>query len=263
MAGMPEQLIESELFGHEQGAFTGAIRYRRGAFELAHGGTIFLDEIGDLSAALQVKLLRVLQEGQIERIGEEKTRSIDVRVIAATNRDLRADVEARRFRQDLFFRLNVFPVDAVPLRDRREDIPLLAAHFISLCCHRLNRPEPRLTQHNVKQLQAYHWTGNVRELHNVIERALIVSNGGRLDFNLPATANKTLTTETDNAPPGRTTLPYNEVERLARDRDNIIAALKLTGGRVSGPDGAANLLGIKSTTLTSRMKSLGVDRKAT
>ena len=262
-AAIPRELFESEFFGHTRGAFTGALKDRTGRFELADGGTIFLDEVGEIPLELQSKLLRVLQEGQIERIGEEKTRSVDVRVIAATNRDLRADVEARRFRQDLFFRLNVFPVDAVPLRDRREDIPLLAAHFISLCCHRLNRPEPRLTQHNVKQLQAYHWTGNVRELHNVIERALIVSNGGRLEFNLPATANKTLTTETDNTPPGRTALPYNEAERLARDRDNIIAALKLTSGRVSGPDGAANLLGIKSTTLTSRMKSLGVDRKDT
>jgi transcriptional regulator with GAF, ATPase, and Fis domain len=206
-------------------------------------------------------LLRVLQEGQFERLGEEITRSVDVRVIAATNRDLRADVEARRFRQDLFFRLNVFPVDAVPLRDRKEDIPLLAAHFISLCCQRLNRPEPRLTRHNVNQLQAYHWTGNVRELHNVIERAIIVSNGGRLEFSLPTTATTLPNTDEKTAPTRRIAMPYNETERLARDRENIIAALRLCGGRVSGPDGAASLLGVKATTLTSRMKSLGIERK--
>lgn len=261
-AAIPRELFESEFFGHTKGAFTGALKDRTGRFELADGGTIFLDEVGEIPLELQSKLLRVLQEGEIERVGDDKTRHIDVRVIAATNRDLRADVEAKRFRQDLYFRLNVFPVEAVPLRERKEDIPQLAAHFISLCCQRLNRPEPRLTQLNVKQLQAYCWTGNVRELHNVIERALIVSNGGRLDFNLPTKGNTIPheLMEPMDTPLSRATLPYNEAERLSRDRANIIAALKITGGRVSGEDGAASLLGIKPTTLTSRMKSLGVGR---
>jgi len=229
-----------------------------GRFELADGGTIFLDEVGEIPLDQQGKLLRVLQEGQIERVGEERTRSIDVRVIAATNRDLRADVDARRFREDLYFRLNVFPVEAVPLRDRIDDIPLLAAHFTTLISRRLNRPEPRLTQANVKQLQSYHWPGNIRELQNVIERAIIVSTGNRLQFSLPGTGLDTGTDESVSMPEAVQTVPYNESERLARDRANILAALRLTDGKVSGKDGAAKLLGIKPTTLASRMKALGV-----
>lgn len=261
-AAVPRELFESEFFGHVKGAFTGAVKDRAGRFELADGGTIFLDEVGEIPLELQSKLLRVLQEGQFERIGEEKTRNIDVRVIAATNRDLKADVDAQRFREDLFFRLNVFPIAAVPLRKRTQDIPLLAQHFIQVLCGKLNRPEPRMTQANVRQLQAYDWKGNVRELQNVIERALIVSKGNRLQFDLSTGDTKSETgyaetPETDSS----SNLPYNETERLARDRANIVAALQLSGGRVSGAEGAAGLLDIKPTTLASRMRALGISKK--
>ena len=261
-AAIPKGLFESEFFGHVKGAFTGAIKDRTGRFELADGGTIFLDEVGEIPLELQSKLLRVLQEGQIERVGEEKTRNINVRVIAATNRDLKADAEAKLFREDLYFRLNVFPVEVVPLRTRSSDIPLLAAHFISLLCKRYNRDQPSLTQANVKQLQAYHWPGNVRELQNIIERAVIVITGGRLEFDLPGKpsvpAHETSTLE----PEVNTAQFFNEQERLARDRSNIIAALEVTGGKVSGKQGAAELLGIKPTTLASRMNSLGIEKSS-
>lgn len=257
-AAIPRELFESEFFGHIRGAFTGATRDRTGRFELADGGTIFLDEVGEIPLELQSKLLRVLQEGQFERLGEEKTRSIDVRVIAATNRNLRSDVTARTFREDLYFRLNVFPVEALPLRQRRDDIPQLAQHFITCICRGLNRPEPRMTQANVKQLQAYAWPGNVRELQNVIERAMIISRDKRLQFNLPGNDDKTTSKPIASAEQPPTGMPYPESERLARDRANIIAAMNLANWRVSGNNGAAELLEIKATTLTSRIKSLGI-----
>lgn len=262
-AAIPKELFESEFFGHVKGAFTGAIKDRTGRFELADGGTIFLDEVGEIPLELQSKLLRVLQEGQIERVGEERTRNINVRVIAATNRDLKADAEAKMFREDLYFRLNVFPVEVVPLRSRSSDIPLLAAHFIALLCKRYNRVESRLTQANVKQLQAYHWPGNVRELQNIMERAVIVGTRGRLEFDLPgkktnASILATGTVESDV----NTAQPFDEQERLERDRCNIIAALEITGGKVSGKQGAAELLGIKPTTLASRMNSLGIEKSS-
>ena len=261
-AAIPADLFESEFFGHIKGAFTGAVKDRTGRFELADGGTIFLDEVGEIPVELQSKLLRVLQEGQIERVGEENTRSVDVRVVAATNRDLKADVDARRFREDLFFRLNVFPIEAVPLRNRIDDIPLLATHFITLICRRQNRAQPTLTRSNLKQLQDYHWPGNIRELQNVIERAIIVCQGSRLQFNLPGKSTATDSTNRQPAHDETTALLYTETERLRRDRTNILAALQLTNGRVSGEDGAAELLGIKPTTLASRMKALGVKKKA-
>jgi PAS domain S-box-containing protein len=262
-AAIPKELFESEFFGHVKGAYTGAIRDRTGRFELADSGTIFLDEVGEIPLELQSKLLRVLQEGQIERVGEEKTRNIDVRVISATNRDLKADAEAKLFREDLYFRLNVFPVEVVPLRERISDIPLLAAHFVALICKRYNRDEPGLTQANVKQLQAYQWPGNVRELQNIIERAIIVGTSGRLEFDLPGKASvpihENIEVETDLG----MAQPFNEQERLARDRTNIIAALKMTDGKVSGKEGAAELLGIKPTTLASRMTSLSIEKSST
>ena len=259
-AAIPRDLFESEFFGHVKGAFTGALKDRSGRFELADGGTIFLDEVGEIPLELQSKLLRVLQEGQIERVGEEKTRDINVRVIAATNRDLKAEVDAKRFREDLFFRINVFPIVAVPLRERLDDIQLLATHFIGLICRRLKRPEPNLTQANLKQLQSYHWPGNIRELQNVIERSIILSPGKLLEFNLPG---KPATTETIAKEPveeDTPALPYNEAERQTRDRANILAALRLANGKISGQGGAAQLLGIKPTTLASRMKTLGVKK---
>jgi len=259
-AAIPRDLFESEFFGHVKGAFTGAFKDRTGRFELADGGTIFLDEVGEIPLELQSKLLRVLQEGQIERVGEEKTRTVDVRVIAATNRDLKTDVDARNFREDLFFRLNVFPIEAAPLRDRVDDIPLLATHFIALIGRRLNRPEPNLTHANLKQLQTYLWPGNIRELQNVIERAIIVSKGGRLQFNLPGVDVKTDFVSIEPAADESDIHPFTETQRLARDRANILAALRLTNGRISGEGGAAELLGIKPTTLASRMKALGVEK---
>src|SRR5262245_44232460 len=179
-AAVPRELYESEFFGHAKGAFTGALRDRAGRFELADGGTLFLDEVGEIPLELQAKLLRVLQEGELERVGEERTRKVNVRVIAATNRDLRNEAEAGRFRQDLYYRLSVFPVELPPLRKRTEDIPLLAEHFLALASRNLGRPKPRLTLANVQQLQRYEWPGNVRELQHVIERAVITADGTRL-----------------------------------------------------------------------------------
>ena len=259
-AAIPRELFESEFFGHVKGAFTGAVKDRTGRFDLADGGTIFLDEVGEIPLELQSKLLRVLQEGQFERVGEEKTRTVDVRVVAASNRDLKEDIEAKRFREDLFFRLNVFPIEAVPLRGRIDDITLLATHFIALVCRRLNCPEPNLTQANIKQLQAYRWPGNIRELQNVIERAIIISKGKQLQFSLPSKGVESDTISIVSAGEVAENVTFTETERLARDRANILTALRLTNGKMSGEDGAAELLGIKPTTLASRIKALGVEK---
>ena len=258
-AAIPHELFESEFFGHVKGAFTGAIKDRAGRFELADGGTIFLDEVGEIPLNLQSKLLRVLQEGQYERVGEEQTRNVDVRLIAATNKNLKIEVENQAFREDLFFRLNVFPVEAVPLRKRLEDIPLLAQHFIIIICKKLNQPEPRLTKADIKQLQSYGWQGNIRELQNVIERAIITSKGNRLQFDLPTdnvgTVSKSRTNHLDE---DVLQVPYTETERLAHDRENIVLALTLSNNKISGVNGAAEILGIKPTTLASRIKNFGI-----
>ncbi len=267
-AAIPHELFESEFFGHQKGAFTGAIKERIGRFELADGGTIFLDEVGEIPLDLQSKLLRVLQEGQLERVGDSQTRTVDVRIIAATNRDLKAEVEDKRFREDLYFRLNVFPIEALPLRKRRDDIPLLAQHFITLISRKLNRTEPQLSRANVKQLQAYNWPGNIRELQNIIERAIIICQNSHLIFDLPSDmlANSPLRQTIDKSATGAmfdpdTTnqQPYNESERLERDRENIRLALAACKGKISGDNGAAQLLGIKPTTLSSRIKKLGME----
>jgi len=184
-ASIPKELYESEFFGHVKGAFTGAVKDRAGRFEAADGGTLFLDEVGEIPVDLQSKFLRVLQEQQYERVGEERTRKVDVRIIAATNRDLKKDVEAGHFRQDLYYRLHVFPLEMVPLRERKEDIPLLAEHLLALAAKRLNFPKPRLTKALVAKLQRYDWPGNIRELQNVIERSLIVSEQQELQFDVP------------------------------------------------------------------------------
>jgi len=258
-AAIPRELFESEFFGHVKGSFTGALKDRAGRFELADGGTIFLDEVGEIPLDMQSKLLRVLQEREFERVGEERTRAVDVRVIAATNQDMKVDVEANKFREDLFYRLNVFPIEAVPLRQRIQDIPLLLQHFISIISSKLNLPEPRLTQANVKQLQSYQWPGNIRELQNVIERAIILSKGGRLQFKLPTTSKEPDTSLRASWEPS-SELPYTETERLERDRINIMAALQFAKGKISGTDGAAEFLCIKPTTLASRMKKLGIKK---
>jgi transcriptional regulator with GAF, ATPase, and Fis domain len=256
-AAVPRELYESEFFGHAKGSFTGALRERAGRFELADGGTLFLDEIGEIPIDLQAKLLRVLQEGELERVGDDRTRKVNVRVVAATNRNLKAEAEAGRFRQDLYYRLSVFPVELPPLRKRIEDVPLLADHFLELSARKLGRPKPRLTLANVQQLQQYHWPGNVRELQHVIERAMITATGGRLAMELPAGENARPIPSTAA---GGAVKVRTDAELRKLEADNIRAALEVTKGKVYGSGGAAELLGIKPTTLASRMKALGLAR---
>lgn len=261
-AAIPRELFESEFFGHVKGAFTGAIRDRVGRFELADGATLFLDEVGEIPIELQGKLLRVLQEQQFERVGEERTRRVDVRIIAATNRSLKDETAMGRFREDLFYRLNVFPITAAPLRDRLEDIAPIAQHLLEAALRKLRAGDVRLTAGDVEQLKAYPWPGNVRELENVIERAVILATNGRLRIELPQ-ARLRSDRVAATTPSKATDRPVTEAERRQRDRDNIVAALATAGGRVFGRGGAAELLGLKPTTLASRMKTLGIQaRKA-
>ena len=259
-AAVPRELFESEFFGHARGAFTGALRDRVGRFELADGGTLFLDEVGEIPLDLQGKLLRVLQERSFERVGEERTRAVDVRLVAATNRDLKEEVRRGRFRGDLYFRLNVFPIGATPLRERPEDIPLIAQHMLTGAAHRLGVPEPRLTEGDVRRLVRHRWPGNVRELENVIERGVILAQRGRLRLDLPDLDEAGPSEAAGGAPasasPGHR--PRNEAERRARDRAEIVEALAQCGGKVSGPGGAAELLGLRPTTLASRIKAHGI-----
>ena len=255
---VPETLFESEFFGHMKGSFTGAMKDKPGKFELADGGTIFLDEIGEVPLAMQAKLLRVLQEKEIERVGDTRTRTVNVRIIAATNRDLKKEAEAGRFRQDLFYRLSVFPIEIPPLRERRDDIAPLAAHFVQHTARRMNRPAPRVTQATMTQLTAHDWAGNVRELQNAVERAVILSQGGPLRFELP----EPKTAETTKVPKAATPSMMLTRDELKRhERESIVAALKQSGGKIFGPGGAAELLGMKPTTLASRIKALKVARK--
>jgi transcriptional regulator with GAF, ATPase, and Fis domain len=263
-ASISRELYESEFFGHVKGAFSGAIKDRAGRFEAADGGTLFLDEVGEIPIDLQSKLLRVLQEGQYERVGEEKTRQVDVRIIAATNRNLKKDIGRGRFRQDLYYRLSVFPIEVAPLRYRKGDVPLLAEHFLGLIQKRENRNLQRLSAANLKQLQGYHWPGNVRELQNVIERAVITSQRGSLHFVLPddedfGRATTTPAHDSGNDA-GSEVLPESEMRR--RERQNIIAALRKCSWKVYGTDGAAELLGIKPTTLSSRIKKMKISKVA-
>ena len=254
-AAIPRELYESEFFGHAKGAFTGALRDRAGRFELADRGTLFLDEIGEIPLDLQAKLLRVLQEGELERVGEERTRRVDVRVVAASNRNLRAEAEAGRFRQDLFYRLSVFPMEIPPLRKRVEDIALLAEHFLDRLARQLGRPRPRLTLANVAELQRYLWPGNVRELQHVLERACIVSTSGRLEFDLPTQTPRRSNTSPEALGSERI---LTVAEMLVFETKNIRAALASSKGKIYGPNGAAARLGMKPTTLTSRIKALGI-----
>jgi transcriptional regulator with GAF, ATPase, and Fis domain len=243
-------LVESELFGHEKGAFTGAVGRRIGRFEIADGGTLFLDEIGDLPLDLQVKLLRVLQEGELERVGGARQIRVDVRVIAATHRDLEALVREGRFRADLFYRLHVFPIRTPALRERPEDIPDLVRYFVLKYAAKLGKRIESVPKQLLDGLAAYGWPGNVRELANVIERSVILSQGTTLELDGLLPAQPTMTSVPAQA--GQT---LEELERL-----HIVEALDQTGWRVSGPKGAAVLLGLKPTTLEARMKKLGVRR---
>jgi transcriptional regulator with GAF, ATPase, and Fis domain len=262
-AAIPDKLFESEFFGHVKGAFTGAGMDRAGRVEVADGGTLFLDEIGEIPTGLQAKLLQVLQEQQFERVGENRTRKVDVRIVAATNRDLQEEVEAGRFRDDLFYRISVFPIEVPPLRERREDVSLLAAHFVKTSAQKMNTQAPQLTKGNIEQLQAYDWPGNVRELQNVVERAVIFAQTGALSFDFVRLRRSTSRGSADLvAPtlrPAPTILTDSELKR--RERDSILSALAQTNGKISGPRGAAELLGMKPTTLASRIKALGLKSK--
>jgi transcriptional regulator with GAF, ATPase, and Fis domain len=260
-ASIPKDLFESEFFGHTRGAFTGAVKDRAGRFEAAEGGTLFLDEIGEIPLDLQSKLLRVLQEKSYERVGEDRTRQTDVRVIAATNRNLEHAVAAGRFREDLYYRLNVFPIQVPPLRDRMEDVALLAKHFIESSVRELGCHKPRLTRAAITKLQNYHWPGNIRELRNVIERAIIISRGGALDFDLPVTEATVVPSRI--APHAKCDaepefLTEAELQRL--ERNNLLAILEKTRWKIKGADGAAELLGVKPTTLKARIKKMGLRR---
>ena len=247
-AAIPFDLLESELFGHERGAFTGAIAQKIGRFEMADTGTLFLDEIGDLPPALQPKLLRVLQEQEFERLGSGRTHRINVRVVAATHRDLTEMVALNEFRSDLYYRLNVFPVLLPPLRERRQDIPGLVLHFVETFSRRMGKPIRHIPPETLEAFTLYSWPGNVRELQNLIERAVIRSNDGVLPNPLPATESDPVTlrpaqgTFTDSA------------------RAVILQALRATGWVIGGPSGAAARLGLKRTTLIAKMKKLGISR---
>jgi transcriptional regulator with GAF, ATPase, and Fis domain len=271
-ASVPRELFESEFFGHTKGSFTGAVKDRVGRFQLADRGTLFLDEVGEIPLDLQSKLLRVLQEGEFERVGEDATRHVDVRVVAATNRDLGHESEERRFREDLYYRLSVFPIYVPPLRERKADIPQLARHFIRLACRRTGLTEPNLTEGAVRAMQDYDWPGNIRELQHVIERAVILGRGRSLPLDLRSNSRRSAAPETP-APPLHSAAPESAAPLRPRsagapvltmqqlhelEMANYRAALKQSGGKVYGADGAAALLGIPPTTLASRLKSLGI-----
>ncbi|MFZ1136273.1 MAG: sigma 54-interacting transcriptional regulator [Candidatus Korobacteraceae bacterium] len=248
-AAIPLDLLESELFGHERGAFTGAIAQKVGRFELADRGTLFLDEVGDIPPALQPKLLRVLQEQEFERLGSTKTHQVDVRLVAATNRDLNGMASRGEFRSDLYYRLNVFPVVLPPLRERREDIPALVSHFAEMFGRRMDKRIERIPEETMLALSSYAWPGNVRELQNLIERAVILSDDGVLPNPLPTTATQSVI----DSPAAATTLKDSE-------RNLILRTLESVGWVIGGRKGAASSLGLKRTTLIHKMKRLGISR---
>jgi formate hydrogenlyase transcriptional activator len=247
-AAIPFDLLESELFGHEKGAFTGAIAQKIGRFEMAHTGTLFLDEIGDLPPAVQPKLLRVLQEQEFERLGSGRTHRIDVRLVAATHHDLAQMVTRNEFRSDLYYRLNVFPILLLPLRERRQDIPPLVTHFVEIFSRRMGKPIRHIPLETLAAFSSYSWPGNIRELQNLIERAVIRSDDGILPNPLPAEENKPVT-----PPPAQGT--FSDSTRTV-----ILQALKATGWVIGGTGGAAAKLGLKRTTLIAKMKKLGISR---
>ncbi|GJM21453.1 MAG: hydrogenase-4 transcriptional activator [Planctomycetota bacterium] len=270
-AAVPRDLFESEFFGHVRGAFTGATSDRKGRFQVADGGTLFLDEVGEIPLELQGKLLRVLQEGQFSPVGSDRAVSVDVRLVAATNRDLSQAVAEGSFREDLYYRLSVFPVNVPPLRARMQDVPALAMHFLRQLTSRRAAPSPVLRRRDVAALTAYHWPGNVRELQNVIERAVILASSDRLHFDLADSASARAhqgevpgKTQALGNNGGRSDAPsrdfLTEDERVARLRADIRAALHAADGKLSGPGGAAELLGLRPSTLSSRMRALGMKR---
>lgn len=260
---VPRELFESEFFGHLKGAFTGAHQERIGRCELADKGSLFLDEVGEIPLDLQSKLLQVLQDRQFSRVGEDRTRSVDVRVIAATNRNLLKDVSEHRFREDLYYRLTVFPIEVPPLRERRGDIPMLIEHFLQRASHEFGRPIPTVSKADMTEMYDYDWPGNVRELRNVVERAMILSHGGQVRLR-PAIGHG----PADDAGPEHTVQSaicrqrcVTEDEMRQLQRENILAALSLANWQISGQDGAAQLLGVNPSTLAGRMKSLHIQRR--
>jgi len=264
-ASIPRELFESEFFGHVRGSFTGAVKDRAGRFETAEGGTIFLDEVGEIPLDIQNKLLRVLQERRYERVGDDRTRRADVRVVAATNRDLKKEAATGRFLEDLYYRLNVFPIQVPPLRERMDDIPLLAKHFVDLSTRELKCAKPRLTRAAVTKLQSYDWPGNVRELRNVIERGVILARGGVLEFDLPIAGQSAPAVRPSrgiepSAASGTQPKFLTEAELERFERDNLLLALEAAHWKIGGRDGAAELLGVKPTTLLSRMDKWGLKK---
>jgi len=248
-AAIPATLLESELFGHEKGAFTGALTQKIGRFELADRGTLFLDEVGEIPLELQPKLLRAIQEQEFERLGSNRTIRVNVRIVAATNRDLKAMMEEGRFRSDLYYRLNVFPIRVPPLRERKQDIPLLVRYFAQKFAQRMGKRIDSIPAGAMAALTHYSWPGNIRELQNLIERSVILSRSSVLEITVP-----------EAGLPGVRSMPAAQI-RAAAERDRIMRALRQTRGVVGGPRGAAALLGLKRTTLQSRMKKLGIRRE--
>jgi formate hydrogenlyase transcriptional activator len=246
-AAIPTGLLESELFGHERGAFTGAITQKIGRLELADQGTLFLDEVGDIPLEIQPKLLRALQEREFERLGSTHTKKVNVRLVAATNRDLEKMIEDREFRSDLYYRLNVFPIRIPPLRERPEDIPLLVRYFTQKYARRMEKQIESIPSSAMRRLTSWHWPGNIRELQNFIERSVILTRGSALEVPIGALGNNI-------GNPAAVATPRDSTER-----DEILHVLKETNGRVAGPNGAAARMGLKRTTLISRMKKLGID----
>jgi DNA-binding NtrC family response regulator len=249
-AAIPSGLLESELFGHEKGAFTGAVAQRIGRFELADGGTLFLDEVGDIPLELQSKLLRVLQEQEFERLGSTRTQRVDVRIVAATNRNLEQMVGEKQFREDLYFRLNVFPIRIPPLRERTADIPLLVRHYVEKYAQRMNKKIETIPEETLSALRRHSWPGNIRELQNLIERAVIMTPGSVLDLAIDELSHSTPTAST-----GSTATTLEDMER-----ERILQVLQETGAVIGGPQGAAARLGLKRTTLLSKMQRLGISR---
>ncbi|HEY0431898.1 MAG TPA: sigma 54-interacting transcriptional regulator, partial [Pyrinomonadaceae bacterium] len=257
-AAIPLDLLESELFGHEKGAFTGAIAQKAGRFELADKGTLFLDEVGDIPPALQPKLLRVLQEQEFERLGSTRTHKVDVRLVAATHRNLTEMVNLGEFRSDLYYRLNVFPVLLPPLRERREDVPALVNHFVDIYGRRIGREIENIPASTMTALMSYEWPGNIRELQNLIERAVILSDDGELPNPLPAAGTRVINTSAPAANSPTSTAPPTTLKES--ERVLILRTLESVGWVIGGPRGAAAKLGLKRTTLIHKMQKLGIAR---
>jgi len=261
-ASIPKDLFESEFFGHVRGAFTGAHKDRVGRLQLANGGTLFLDEVGEIPISLQGKLLRALQEQEFERVGDDETTIVDVRIVAATNRDLEDEVAAGRFREDLYYRLSVFPIELPPLRERAEDIGPLASHFLASICCELGRDSLALTKQHVAVLKQHQWPGNIRELRNVMERAVILTKGSRLRLDLAMGGAGRAAPDADPSESVESTEVsfLTESEFRSREKQNLVAVLRAANWRVWGPDGAAAMLGISPSTLSYRMNAFGIEK---